>query len=30
MRLPFPSYEVHTAHWRLLRKKWVRMFGGNP
>lgn len=26
-RLPFPSYPVHTFHWRLMRIRWDRMFG---
>lgn len=29
-RLPLPTYELHTFHWILLRKKWDRMFGTAP
>ncbi len=25
-RLPLPTYEIHTFHWILLRKRWARMF----
>lgn len=26
-RLPFPSGELHTIDWRVLRRRWIRMFG---